>query len=113
MTQPARYVIDARASISTARAEAKMPFLPGICPRIVRPPDDSPQRARGVERDVDCQRQRARCLPRLHARAVEGERRVAGSDHHEVDALRPEGAGRFFLHAIIGDDALRALDLAD
>lgn len=39
--------------------------------------------------------------------------RVAGSDHHEIDALRPEGAGRFFRHAIIGDDALRALDLAD
>ncbi|CPU64224.1 Uncharacterised protein [Mycobacteroides abscessus] len=31
-----------RASISATRAHAKMPSLPRIQPRIVRPPDDSP-----------------------------------------------------------------------
>src|ERR1017187_10182676 len=31
-----------RASISTARAEAKMPSLPRMWPRMVSPPDDSP-----------------------------------------------------------------------
>ena len=31
-----------RASISTTSADAKMPSLPRMWPRIVRPPDDSP-----------------------------------------------------------------------